>query len=65
MEPWIVPTPVPVTVRFKHYRPSQLLAYLPMFERIDAHAVRYEATDMFEAASTLTFLRNYNPSITP
>ena len=42
-----------------------LLALLPMFERIDAHAISYRGADMVEAATILTFLRNYDPSITP
>jgi D-amino peptidase len=64
-EPYAVASPVRVTVRFKHYQPSQLLAYLPWFERVDAHAIAYDADDMVAAASILTFLRNYRPDITP
>ena len=63
--PYVVGTPLTVTVRFKAYQPSQILALLPMFERIDAHAIRYAAGDMVEAATILSFLRNYNPSIEP
>jgi D-amino peptidase len=65
ISPYRVQAPVAITVRFKHYQPSQILAYLPMFERIDAHAVRYNAADMEEAARTLVFLRNYRADITP
>ena len=65
IRPYHVSTPVAITVRFKNYQPSQLLAYLPMFERIDSHAVRYRAADMQEAARTLVFLRNYRADITP
>lgn len=65
LDAYRVQSPVAVTVRFKNYQPSQLLAYLPMFERVDAHAVRYSASDMPEAARTLVFLRNYRADITP
>lgn len=65
IEPYRVAHPVQITVRFKHYQPSQLLAYLPWFERLDAHAIGYQADDMPSAASILTFLRNYRPDITP
>ncbi len=65
LRPYRVQTPVAVTVRFKNYQPSQILAYLPMFERIDAHAVRYSAADMREAARTFVFLRTYRAAITP
>jgi D-amino peptidase len=65
MEPYKVSTPVRITVRFKHYQPSMMLAYLPWFERVDAHAIEYDADDMIAAASILTFLRNYSPDVTP
>ncbi|NKB88243.1 MAG: aminopeptidase [Acidobacteria bacterium] len=64
-QPYVVSSPVRVTVRFKHYQPSQLLAYLPWFDRIDAHAVEYDAADMIEAASILVFLRSYRADIAP
>ena len=64
-EPYRVETPATVTVRFKSYQPSMLLALLPMFTRIDAHAVTYRGADMVEAATILTFLRNYDPNIEP
>jgi D-aminopeptidase len=57
--------PVTVTVRFKNYQPSQLLAFLPLFERVDAHAVRFEAADMTAAAPILEFVTGYRPDITP
>jgi len=65
MEPYVVSTPVRITVRFKNYQPSMMLAYLPWFDRVDAHAIEYDADDMIAAASILAFLRNYRPDITP
>ncbi len=65
IEPYQVSTPVTVTVRFKNYRPSQLLAFLPLFERADAHAVRFEAADITAATPILEFLTSYRPDITP
>lgn len=65
IEPYHVDVPVTVTVRFKNYQPSQLLAFLPLFERVDAHAVRFEATDMTAAAPILEFVTGYRPDITP
>lgn len=65
MEPYVVTTPVRITVRFKNYQPSMMLAYLPWFDRLDAHAIEYDADDMIAAASILTFLSNYRPDITP
>ena len=65
IEPYHVDVPVTVTVRFKNYQPSQLLAFLPLFERVDAHAVRFEAADMTAAAPILEFVTGYRPDITP
>ena len=64
-KPFMVDTPVTVEVQFKNYRPGQLLAYLPMFTRIDAHAVRYTARDMPEASRVLEFILSYQVGLTP
>jgi len=58
-------TPLTIDVRFKSYRPSQLLAYLPMFERIDAHAIRFTAEDMLEASRVLEFILQYGAVLDP
>ncbi len=60
-----VATPVTVDVRFKNYRPAELLAYLPVVERTDAHAVRYRAKDMLDASRFLEFVLNYEPGLSP
>jgi D-amino peptidase len=63
--PYQVPGPVTVDVSFKHYQPAELLAYLPMFERTDAHSVRFRARDMVEASDVMTFIGRYRPDIAP
>jgi D-amino peptidase len=60
-----VATPVTLDVRFKNYRPAELLAYLPVVERIDAHAVRYRAKDMLDASRFLEFVLGYEPGLSP
>ncbi len=42
-----------------------VLAYLPLFERIDTHAVRYRARDMVEATRTFVFILTYEIGLTP
>ncbi len=64
-EPYRPATPISIEVRFKSYRPSQLLAYLPMFERIDAHAIRFMAEDMLEASRILEFILQYGAVLDP
>jgi len=65
VRPFRVDTPVEVTVRFKHYQPSQLLALLPIFERPDAHSVSFRAQDMVEASRILEFLGDYRIDLEP
>jgi D-amino peptidase len=63
--PYRIEGPVEVTVRFKNYRPPQMLAYLPMFEPVDAHAVRYRVEDMAVASRVLEFITNYEIGLAP
>ncbi len=64
-QPFVLPTPVTLDVRFKNYRPSQVLAYLPIVERTDSHSIRYTGSDMIEVAYFLEFLTNYNVGLEP
>jgi D-aminopeptidase len=45
--------------------PAEVLAYLPMFERIDSHSIRFRAKDMVEASAIMNFIGDYRPDITP
>ena len=64
-QPYRPPTPITVDVRFKNYRPSQVLALLPMFIRTDAHAVRFTGADMVEVSGVLHFILEYGTVIDP
>ncbi len=63
--PYRPSTPITAEVRFKNYRPSQVLALLPMFERPDAHSVRFTGTDMLEVSRVLHFILQYGAVIDP
>lgn len=63
--PWAVARPVTLDVTFKSYRPAQVLAYLPIVERVDAHTIRYEAPDVPAASRFLEFLLSYSPDLEP
>jgi D-amino peptidase len=65
LAPHRVKTPVEVEVRFKSYRPSEILSWLPLFKRVDAHAVRFGGKDMLEATRTLSFVMNYQLELVP
>ena len=64
-KPFKVQTPVSVEVSFKNYMPAEILAYLPLFERIDSHSIRFRAKDMVEASAIMNFIGDYRPDITP
>lgn len=64
-EPFVVSTPVAVGLRFKSYRPPQLLSWLPSVELVDAHDVRHEAADMRAASRFLEFALSYDSNLEP
>ena len=64
-KPYKVQTPVTVDVSFKNYMPAEILAYLPIFERVDSHSIRFRAKDMVEASAIMNFIGDYRPDITP
>jgi D-amino peptidase len=64
-KPYRVAGPVTVDVSFKHYLPAEVLAYLPLFERTDAHSIRFRAKDMAEASQVMNFIGEYRPDLTP
>jgi D-amino peptidase len=64
-QPFVLPRPITLDVRFKNYRPSQVLAYLPVVERTDSHSIRYVGADMIEVSYFLEFLTTYNAGLEP
>jgi len=64
-EPLLLPTPITLDVRFKNYRPSQVLAYLSIVERTDAHSIRFVGSDIIEVSRFLEFLTSYNAGLEP
>ncbi|MCG8607829.1 M55 family metallopeptidase [bacterium] len=64
-KPYKLETPIRLEVTFKNYRPSEVLDYLSIVERIDAHSIRYVGTDMVEVSKFLEFLVTYSPNLTP
>ena len=68
LRPDALPEPVglvTVDVSFKNYTPAEMLAYLPGFERTDAHSIRFRAKDMVEAEAIRTFITTYRIDMTP
>lgn len=64
-KPFVVATPVTLDLRFKNYRPAEMLAYLPIVERTDAHAIRFRGKDILEVTRFLEFVDEYEPGLAP
>lgn len=63
--PYHVREPVELDLRFKNYRPSEVLAFLPGIERTDAHSVRFRGRDILEVSRFLQFVTHYEPGLAP
>jgi len=64
-KPYKLKEPVTLDVRFKAYRPSELLGYLPIVQRTDSHSIRFVGKDIIEVSKFLEFITNYEPSLEP
>lgn len=64
-KPYKLMAPIELDVRFKNYRPSEVLSYLSIVQRTDAHSIRFVGKDMVEISKFLTFINNYEPGLEP
>lgn len=63
--PFVVGPRVTTDISFKHYRAAEMLAYLPIVTRVDAHTVRFVGKDILEVSRFIEFLETYQPDLTP
>jgi len=64
-KPYKLKTPIQLDVRFKSYRPSEVLSYLSIIERTDAHSIRFMGKDMIETSKFVEFVMTYEPGLEP
>jgi D-amino peptidase len=64
-KPYRIKAPVQLDVRFKSYRPSEMLSYLSIVERTDSHSIRFTGKDIVEVSKFLEFITTYEPSLEP
>jgi len=64
-KPYKIKTPVQLDVRFKNYRPSEMLSYLSIVQRTDSHSIRFMGKDIVEVSKFLEFITTYEPSLEP
>ena len=55
-KPYKLATPIQLDVRFKNYRPSEVLSYLSIVERTDAHRIKFTGKDIIEVSKFLSSL---------
>jgi D-amino peptidase len=64
-KPYKPKMPVQLDVRFKSYRPSEVLSYLSIVERTDSHSIRFVGKDMIETSKFMEFILTYEPGLEP
>ncbi|MBT5072401.1 MAG: M55 family metallopeptidase [Kordiimonadaceae bacterium] len=57
--------PITMDMSFKNYRVSEMLDYLPQFERIDSHTIRYVGPNMIDISTVATFITGYSLELSP
>ena len=63
--PYVLRGPVTLEMSFKNYRAAELLAYLPIVTRVNAHTIRFVGKDIVEVSRFIEFVTSYQPDITP
>ncbi len=63
--PYVMDGPVELEISFKNYMPAELLAYLPIIERVDSHTIRFVGKDMTEVSKFIQFVTSYAVNVTP
>lgn len=64
-QPYRMDGPVELEISFKNYMPAELLAYLPIVDRVDSHTIRFVGQDMTEVSKFLEFVTSYAVNVTP
>ena len=64
-KPYKLSAPIDLNVSFKNYRPSEVLSYLSIVERTDAHTIRFVGKDIVEVSKFLTFINTYELNLEP
>jgi len=65
VKPHVLRGPVTLEMTFKHYRAAELLAYLSIVTRVNAHTIRFVGKDIMEVSRFIEFVNSYSPDITP
>lgn len=64
-KPYKLAPPIELEVRFKNYRPAEVLSYLSIVQRPDAHSIRFVGKDIVEVSKFLSFINTYELGLEP
>lgn len=64
-KPYKLKTPLTLDIRFKNYRPAEMLSYLSIVQRTDAHSIKFIGKDMAEVSKFIEFVLTYSSSLEP
>jgi D-amino peptidase len=64
-EPYVLDAPLRLELGLKHYRPVELLAYLPGVERVSSHTVGFVGEDITEISRFLSVALGYSVDLQP
>ncbi|MBK6456790.1 MAG: M55 family metallopeptidase [Gemmatimonadetes bacterium] len=63
--PYVLSGAVTADISFKHYRAAEMLTYLPIVTRVDAHTIRFTGKNILEVSRFLEFVNTYQTDLTP
>ncbi len=64
-EPYVLETPIELELSLKHYRPVELLSYLPNVDKVNSHTIRFVGEDIVEVSNFLAVATGYRIDLQP
>jgi D-amino peptidase len=64
-KPYVLEAPFRLELSLKHYRPVELLSYLPNVERVNSHTVRFVGQDILDVSRFLSVALGYSVELQP
>ena len=65
IKPFTLRGSVTLDLSFKNYRTAEMLAYLSIVTRTDAHSIRFVGRNVLEVSKFLEFVETYQPDLIP
>ncbi len=63
--PFVLSGAVTADLSFKHYRVAEIVTYLPIVSRVDAHTIRFVGRDILQVSRFMEFVNTYQSDLTP